>query len=194
MNTLTANIQREWLARIINRSKTIEYRDATQYWCNRLDRVGPPPFQLRLINGMKSDSPEAMVLVDKVIINVLNVQICFHIADVLSTTRWDPGWHSKYPPLPSEQPFDPAPLLQQQIEPTKITVEAPPKVIDSVQSPGTHQFSLPHDEKMLLLLYDQGADPFTIRLSAPNSAVEVVVYEILYEPFECTVTFSVITP
>src|SRR5947208_1156358 len=107
MNTMTANIQREWLARIIDRSKDIEYRDATDFWYNRLDRVGTPPFHLRLINGMRSDSPEATVLVDKVETDVMHGVIRFHIADIVSTTRWDTRWHTKYPPLPPDPTFDP---------------------------------------------------------------------------------------
>ena len=87
MNTLTANIQREWLARIIDGSKTIEYRDATQFWWNKLERAGPPPFQLRLINGMRADSPEATVLVDKVEIEQLVGQLRFHIAKEIAGTK-----------------------------------------------------------------------------------------------------------
>ena len=89
MNTLTANIQREWLARILAGSKKIEYMDATAYWMRRLDKAGPPPFQLRLIIGMKPDSPEALVLVDKVDIDLPAASIRLHIKSVRSTVRWN---------------------------------------------------------------------------------------------------------
>jgi hypothetical protein len=92
MNVVTANIQREWLARIVAGSKKIEYRSANPYWLRRLWNAGPPPFQLRLINGMKPDSPEATVLVERMDIDLLLGSIRFHIKKVQSTTRWNKPW------------------------------------------------------------------------------------------------------
>ncbi len=101
LNTLTVNIQREWLSRIIAGSKKIEYRDLTNYWETRIQRVGPPPFRMRMINGMRADSPEATVLVNLVQIDFMEQKFLLHIQKVLETIRWKPAWHKAYPPLVS---------------------------------------------------------------------------------------------
>ena len=192
MNTLTANIQREWLARIIEGSKTTEYRDATEFWWNKLERVWPPPFQLRLINGMRVDSPEATVLVEKVENDVLAGQLRFHITKVLSTTRWDTVWHAKYPPLPPEPPFDPRTLLGQKLPLMKGAIKVSPQVLDNAQASSPHQFSLKLEHvKLLERLMGQGPDPFRVRLSAGDLMREVIVYELRCEPFGDTLYFSV---
>ena len=197
MKTMTANIQREWLARIIDRSKDIEYRDATDFWYNRLFRVGDPPFHLRLINGMRPDSPEATVLVDKVETDVMRGVIRFHIADIVSTTRWETRWHTQYPPLPPDPPFDPSSLLNQKLSSAKVTIKVQQTLLDSVQSPGTHQFALAYDEKLHQRLYNQGPDPFQLKLSTAAGSVDVIVYEIVYDNFtgdDINFIFSVLTP
>jgi hypothetical protein len=193
MNTLTANIQRKWLARIIDGSKTIEYRDATKFWWNKVKRAGPPPFQLRLINGMRPDSPEATVLVDKVESDELAGQLRFHIAKVLSTIRWDKSWHAMYPPLPPEPPFNPSTLVDQKLPLVKAAIQVPQEVLDSVQTPGLHQFTLPVDPKVLERLVAQEPGPLRVRLSAAGPTREVIVYELLSEPFGETLSFSVLS-
>jgi hypothetical protein len=41
------------------RRKHIEYRDISECWESRLEKVGQPPFNLRLLNGMTPPIPEA---------------------------------------------------------------------------------------------------------------------------------------
>lgn len=90
LKPLTANIKREWLARIIDGSKKIEYRSATQYWYTRLEKVGPPPFRLRLINGTSPISPEAIVFVDDVDLDILYNEFRLHIKEIFVTKNWNP--------------------------------------------------------------------------------------------------------
>src|SRR5438067_2163352 len=106
MNTVTANIKRKWLSRILNGSKRIEYRDASPYWLKRLYKAGPPPFKFRLINGMKPDSPEATILVDKADIDLLNAEIRFHLGKIIDTAGWRDEWHRQYQPLPADTPVE----------------------------------------------------------------------------------------
>ncbi len=197
MKTMTANIQREWLARIIDGSKKIEYRDATDFWLNRLDRAGPPPFHLRLINGMRPDSPEATVVVNKVETDVMRNVLRFHLADVVSTTRWETRWHTQYPPLPPEAPFDPISLLNQKLPSAEVTIKVEPTCLESVRSPGTHQFSLAYDGKLHQDLYDHAPEPFQVKLSTPAESVDVIVYEIVFDNCmddDISFCFSVLTP
>jgi hypothetical protein len=65
MDKITTTIKREWLAKIANRTKRIEYRELKPYWVKRLSRV-QVPFLLRLINGMQANAPEITVVVAKV--------------------------------------------------------------------------------------------------------------------------------
>ncbi|MBI3945330.1 MAG: hypothetical protein HY321_05390 [Armatimonadetes bacterium] len=136
LNTLTANIQREWLARILDGSKRIEHRDATDYWVSRVERVGPPPFRLRLINGMRPDSPEATLLVDRVDLDIPAGQIRLHLREVLETLRWDPAWHARYPPLPAERPFDPSALSTETLVEIPLRLEVAPPLLEALR-PGT---------------------------------------------------------
>lgn len=133
LNTLTANIQRPWLARILDGSKKIEYRDATDYWLSRLDRVGPPPFRLRLINGMRPDSPEATLLVDRVDLDILAGQIRLHLKEVLETVRWNPAWHSQFPPLPDEPPLDLSALSEETLVETGVRLAVSPSVLETLR-------------------------------------------------------------
>src|SRR5450631_3518398 len=190
MNTMTANIQREWLARIIDRSKTIEYRDASDYWFNRLDRVGPPPFHLRLINGMRPDLPEATVLVDKVETDLLLGVLRFSITEVVSTLRWDAKWHEKYPPLPADLPFDPNTLLDQKLPSTSVVIEVSPSLFAALRAPGEHQFNFPLDEKLVAQLSGQGPDPVLLKLSTSFTSVEALAYEISIPSFGGPFSFS----
>lgn len=193
MNTLTANIQREWLARILDGSKKIEYRDLSEYWINRLNRVGPPPFRFRLINGMKADSPEVTILVNKVDIDLLRASIRFHLGDVISKLRWDSTWHVKYPPVLPDPPFDPKNLDAQSLKRSRIRLKAPREVYDNTRMPGVHHFDLPLDETICGRLLKQGLAPFMLKLLSGDSSVEVVVYELFYELFDGYVKFAVLT-
>jgi hypothetical protein len=65
MDKITTTIEREWLAKIADRTKRVEYREMKPYWVKRLSRV-KPPFLLRLINGMQPKAPELTVVVTKI--------------------------------------------------------------------------------------------------------------------------------
>lgn len=193
MNVLTANIQREWLARIVAGSKNIEYRDATEYWFKRLWNTGAPPFQLRLINGMKPDSPEASVLVDKVDIDLRASQLRFHIKKVLSTTRWNKSWERLYPPVPPKPAFDPTQRLRRNLKPARVTIQVPETVQKGASKAGTHHFIVSADETLAHKLNKQGPEPFRTKLALGRSSVEVIAYELFWEPFKKKLTASVVT-
>jgi hypothetical protein len=89
--TLVVNIQRQYFADILAlpRRKCIEYRKMKQYWERRLEKVGKPPFNLRLLNGMTPPVPEATVRVKKVVRNKSSKTIELHLGKVLSVKHWD---------------------------------------------------------------------------------------------------------
>jgi hypothetical protein len=89
--TLVANIKREFFAAILAqpRRKDIEYRDLTDYWESRLEKVGKPPFNLRLLNGMTPPVPEATVRVTKVVRRKSSKTIELHLGKVISVKHWD---------------------------------------------------------------------------------------------------------
>ncbi len=89
--TLVINIQREYFADIlaIPRRKDVEYRGIKKYWTDRLDRVGKPPFNLRMLNGMTPPVPEATVRVTKVNPNKRTGEYEIHLGEVLEVKNWD---------------------------------------------------------------------------------------------------------
>jgi len=192
MKVLTANLQRKWLARIVAGSKKIEYRRATEYWMKRLDKAGPPPFQLRLINGIKPDSPDALVLVDKVDIDLLAAEIRFHIKKVQSTTRWDKSWERLYPAVPPKPAFDPTGLSRRSLKPARITIQVSEAVRKAASKAGTRKLTFPCDGALALRLSKQGPAPFRIKLASGRSSVEVVAYQLFWEAFKNSLTASVV--
>src|SRR5580698_5440854 len=89
--TLVMNIERQWFAAILARPtrKTVEYRTLSDYWLRRLEKVGDPPFRLRLLNGMQPPVPEATVQVTKVVKNRKAEEIEFHLGKVIEIKHWD---------------------------------------------------------------------------------------------------------
>lgn len=89
--TLVVNIKREFFAAILSqpRRKSIEYRDMTEYWESRLEKVGPVPFNLRLLNGMTPPVPEATVVVTKVVRKKSTKTIELHLGKVVEVHHWD---------------------------------------------------------------------------------------------------------
>jgi hypothetical protein len=89
--TLVVNIKREFFADILAlpRRKWIEYRDLSEYWESRLENVGKPPFNLRLLNGMTPPVPEATVRVMKVVRKKKDNRFELHLGRVLSVKHWD---------------------------------------------------------------------------------------------------------
>lgn len=65
MQTVTTTIKREWFREIVSRRKKVEYREDKPYWQRRPEGI-EIPFALRLINGMRPDSPRLIVTVVKV--------------------------------------------------------------------------------------------------------------------------------
>lgn len=88
---LVLNIHRKYFAEILAlpRRKPIEYRDMSDYWQRRLEKVGPAPFNLRLLNGMLPPVPEAIVRVRKVVKNMKTNKFEFHLGKVLQVKHWD---------------------------------------------------------------------------------------------------------
>jgi len=89
--TLVMNIERKWFAAILARPtrKTVEYRTLSDYWLRRLEKVGDPPFRLRLLNGMQPPVPEATVQVTKVVKNRRNGELELHLGRVIEVKHWD---------------------------------------------------------------------------------------------------------
>ena len=192
MNTLTANIQREWLARILDGSKKIEYRDATDYWLTRLERVGPPPFHLRLINGMSPTAPEATVLVEKVDIDLLSGFIRLHITQIIECVRWDPAWHAKYPPLAPEPPRDYAALRATPLPPTDMHLTVSPEILDAVSPHQPHTFTLPADETIYDLIGDAPEGYFTLWLEDGQRTKQAILLGLYDQCFDNIMEYTVI--
>jgi len=187
LNTLTVNIQREWLARIIAGSKKIEYRGLTNYWETRIQRVGPPPFRMRMINGMRADSPEATVLVNAVDIDFMAGQFRLHIQEVLETVRWDPTWQQAYPPL--ESPTEPsvAEILSGSLDTSELIWELANGDFNRLREREIISLNLPSDStdpavlEQLLSIPEQ---PFKVKLTAGSctrSAIMVSAYQNYWE-------------
>lgn len=89
--TLVVNIKRQFFADILALPcrKCIEYRDMSDYWERRLEKVGKPPFNLRLLNGMTPPVPEATVRVTKVVRRRSSNTIELHLGKVLSVEHWN---------------------------------------------------------------------------------------------------------
>jgi hypothetical protein len=86
MQTVTTTIKREWFRQIVSRQKKVEYRDEKPYWSRRFEGV-QIPFRLRLINGMRQDSPRLTVTVVKVKKKNGNYEL--HLGRVREVVHWD---------------------------------------------------------------------------------------------------------
>lgn len=193
LKTLTCNIQREWLARILGGSKRIEYRDASAYWYNRLAKVGEAPFQIRFINGMRPGSPEATVLVESVDVDILGVVIRFHLGPVISALRCDPRWQQQFPPSPPDPPFDPGSIDPFSIKRTKIVLKVSEELIRKLHAPGQHQFKLPVNVNLHMRLERAGPDPFLLSVASRTTSTVAILYEAYWDIANDIYTFSVIT-
>jgi hypothetical protein len=89
--TLLMNIKRKWFAAILAQParKTVEYRKLSGYWLGKLEKVGDPPFRLRLLNGMHPPVPEATIQVTKVVQNRRTGEIELHLGKVIEVKHWD---------------------------------------------------------------------------------------------------------
>jgi len=86
MQTITTTIEREWFSQIVSRKKKIEYREDKLYWRRRLEGI-EVPFRLRLINGMRRDSPRLTVTVAKVKRRDGNFEL--HLGRIREVEYWD---------------------------------------------------------------------------------------------------------
>jgi hypothetical protein len=88
---LVMNIERRYFTEILSipRRKKVEYRRLTKYWLTRLERVGPTPFCLRLMNGMLPPVPEATITVEKVVKRKSSRQLELHLGKVRAVKHWD---------------------------------------------------------------------------------------------------------
>jgi hypothetical protein len=88
---LVMNIKREFFAAIVAQPcrKNIEYRNLSDYWLGRLEKVGCPPFKLRLLNGMTPPVPEATIEVTKVERDQLAGELRLHLGRVFEVKHWD---------------------------------------------------------------------------------------------------------
>jgi hypothetical protein len=87
MDKITTTIKREWLKKIANRTKRVEYRKIKRYWVKRLSKV-QVPFLLRLINGMQPNSPELTVMVTKVRKNSRSRQFELVLGQIVELKHW----------------------------------------------------------------------------------------------------------
>jgi hypothetical protein len=89
--TLVVNIKRQYFAAILAqpRRQYIEHRELSDYWETRLAKVGKPPFNLRMLNGMTPPVSEATVRVTKVVRRKSTKTIELYLGEVLSVKHWD---------------------------------------------------------------------------------------------------------
>lgn len=80
------NIEREFFAAIVAKTKHVEYRRMSKFWKRRIEPLGVP-FKLRLLNGMTRPIPEAVVVVTRVSRRQGEYQL--HLGRVLKVQRWD---------------------------------------------------------------------------------------------------------
>jgi hypothetical protein len=140
---------------------------------------------------MKKDSPEALITVDDVDIELVSGTIRLHLGKIVSTTRWDNHWNAKYPARPWEIDVPATPLVPGA---PSITLEAPASLIEELQSPGAHAFDLPVDVDLSNQLINCASEPFFIRLTAPTSQATVLAYKIYYQYFGDQAHFLALTP
>lgn len=80
------NIKREFFARIVAKTKRVEYREQSRFWKRRIEPL-KTPFKLRLLNGMTHPIPEAIVVVTRVTRQGGGYQL--HLGRVLGVQCWD---------------------------------------------------------------------------------------------------------
>lgn len=86
---LVMNIKREYFAAIVDKSKKIEYRELSDYWLRRLQKVEPAPFTLHLYNGMNHPIPEVIIRVKSVRKYKKTGEIRLYLDRILEVRHWD---------------------------------------------------------------------------------------------------------
>ena len=92
MDALTTTLKREWFAKIVDRSKKVEYREIKPYWTRRLRSVSVP-FRLVLRNGTTPPIPVLTVRIDKIVPSphgkARRGDYALHIGRILKVEHWD---------------------------------------------------------------------------------------------------------
>ncbi len=88
MDTITTTLKREWFAKVVDRTKRIEYREIKPYWTTRLSRV-TTPFKLVRRNGMSPPIPVLTVRIDKIVTDRRSGEYQLHIGRILKVEHWD---------------------------------------------------------------------------------------------------------
>lgn len=185
MNTIYATIKRQPLANILDGSKLIEYREISEFWFSRLENAGPPPFLLRMVNGMNKQVPEATARVERLDVDLLDGLIRFHLAEIVEQRNWNPAWSAEFPPQPEDEPFDPLALKPADFAASAIELEVPAEILDRLADTGQARFSLPLQEQTYPAFADLPGGWIKVRLRAGERVVVAGLLEALdrfYEP------------
>lgn len=177
MNTITATITREWLARIISGKKRYEWRGTSDFWEARLKKVGSPPFHLRLINGMKKDAPEATVLVSAVHWDLAEIAFRFTIERVVELKNWKSEWTRLHSEGWIDEP-DRAPVPKSRRAPLA-TIPVSSALLGRLERREECALEIPSYGDLYDLLEEKADPPFVVRLQSARKAVDVVVRNML---------------
>ena len=173
MNTITATITREWLARIISGKKRYEYRGSSDIWESRVKKAGPPPFRLRLINGMRKEAPEATVLVSAVHWDDAAIGIRFTIDRVLETKNWQTEWTRLYADGWVDE--EESPKVPASKRKPIVSIPAPENAFRAAEMGNRCVVEIPTDGPLWDILYEKSDSPFVARLARANGTVDVIV-------------------
>lgn len=180
MNSITATIRREWLARILSGKKRFEWREVTETWMARLSKAGPPPFRLRLINGMVKRAPEATVLVSDVCIDEAADAFRFEISAILEVKHWERKWTAQFADGWVED--DDEPLSGgKSSRPVSIAVSA--SVFQAAEGGKRCSVEIPTDGNVWKRLKKNARFPTAVTLTHRNRSVLVVVQTMLTPVF-----------
>ncbi len=177
MNTITATITREWLARIISGKKRYEWRGTSDFWEARLKKVGSPPFHFRLINGMKKNAPEATVLVSAVHWDLAEIAFRFTIEGVVELKNWKSEWARLHAEGWIDEP-DRTPVPKSRRAPLA-TIPVSHAHLGRLERREESSLEIPSYGDLYDLLAELADPPFVVRLHSPRKTADVVVRNML---------------
>ncbi len=173
LKTTTATIKRDWLGLIIAGKKCYEYRDFNSFWERKLDKIGPPPFLLRLINGMQKVAPEATVLVSKVVYDFREEALRFQIDRVVKVMNWKESWTRRYDSCVLES-SEPKPLTARRRRPLgRLPVGR--AEFDRIRRGRPAGVVVPRDSQLERRCDEVPDVPFVVRVTHGKSAVDAIV-------------------
>lgn len=190
MNSITATIRREWLARSLSGKKRFEWREVTETWMARLSKAGPPPFRLRLINGMVKQAPEATVLISDVCIDEAADAFRFEISDVLEVKHWDRKWTAQFADGWAED--DDEPLSGGRIS-RPVSIAVPASVFQAAEGEKRCFVEIPTDGEVWSRLKKGSRFPTAVTLTHRSRSVDVVVQTMLTPVFSRKPTTLVVS-